>query len=258
MTFLGQHFFTDAGVVLPDKSEIHIGQSEDIAIVEKNVQKLNLNNNLPLETHICDENITTVSAENLDIENISDADLKVLETSVTNITDDVKVNLQKINESKSLGKLSLEVVKKRNKRYSCVLPRESNLPIPVMFKRRSLTINPAETSRIPISFRSKKNEEFSGKQLMGKMSNIPVNNKCDDFPSRSQSKHISKTSPGESFVKANSLAITDKVNNENRNNDNNDQNELKENIPMNSIAINVPKMKKANLPKASGLPVLTK
>lgn len=250
MNFLGQHFFTDAGIVLPENVE----QTESVLVLDENISKLHVNNDVAPDHQRDEENISTVSVENIDIRNMSDEDLKELQTSTTNITDDVKVNLQKINKSKSMSKLSMETVKKRNKRYSCILPTESNLPIPVTFKRRSLGISPGEISRIPVSFRTRKHAESSNKD---QISSIPVvSNKQDINLCRPlQLKHSSKRNS--SFEPSNTKENTEKTahveKDKNSNKECINKNEVKENIPM---SINVPI--KAKTEKVSGLPVLTR
>lgn len=257
MSFLGQHFYTDAGVILPEKPESNsAAQLENVKSLEEDLTKLKININVTSNCQVTNK-ISTISAENVDIENMSSEDLKELETSTTNITDDVKFNLQNINKSKSMSKLSMETVKKRSKRYSCILPSESHLPIPNNFKRRSLGINPGEISRIPVSFRPKRHEEPSKSQ---RTSSIPtLSDKYNfDYKHSTQLKYTSKRNS--SLEPLNTKENNEKTldfENQTRNDECINKNEVKENIPMNSIRTNV--SNKTKIGKASGLPVsLTK
>lgn len=261
MSFLGQHFYTDAGVVLPEKTEINVEEAASVAVLEENLPNLNINNNMSSIIKSDEEKVSTVSVENIDIENMSDEDLKELETSTSNITDDVKVNLQKINKSKSMSKITAETVKKRKKRYSCVLPlNQSNLPVPITFKRRSLNINSGDISRIPVSLKCKKHDASSGIVNNG---TVPVmGNKCKkDLGNFSQLTVTSKrTSYFEQLdTKENNDKTANTHGNQNSNNEYVNKNEVKENIPINSIRMNVPiKNTNENAAKVSGLPVLTR
>lgn len=184
---------------------------------------------------------------------MSDEDLKELETTTTNITDDIKANLQKINKSKSIGKLTVDTVKKRNKRYSCILPTEcSNLPIPTSFKRRSLNINQGETSKIPVSFRNKRSEELPSET---KRENISImSNKNDNLRLKTPSRKLHTFEPLNTKENTEKTATIESDNNTCVN-----ENEPKPNIPLNSIKINVPINTKNRIPtKASGLPILTR
>lgn len=259
MSFLGQHFYTDAGIVLPDKTEINKDQCGSVRLLQENLSNLNINDNINSQIQLHNE-LSTVSVENVDIENMSDEDLKELETSTTNITDDIKVNLQKINKSKSMSKLSTENVKKRNKRYSWLLPSEqSNLPIPTSLKRRSLNINPGEGSKIPVSFRPKVHELLSHESKTER--NISVVSKknenltCNPSRLKPPSKRMSFYKPVDTKDDNEKTATVKCHISDNK--ENLTKNEVKENIPLVSIMINVP-TKNGILAKTSGLPILSR
>lgn len=165
MSFLGHHFYIDAGIILPEKIDCG-SNNEDFIPIEDKMKSLELN--IPREGQsdsgrVHDEmRISTVSVENTNIENMSDDDLKELETSTTNITDDVKVNIQKksLSNVTPRSKAPSDPVKKRNKRYSSVFPLDQQTTSNIILKRRSLNIGPSELSKIPISFKyAKKAEE---------------------------------------------------------------------------------------------------
>lgn len=241
LSFLDQHFYTDAGVILPEKPDIEEEPTSAVSLLEEHLPNLNINNNQiqgkDNQSLAEEERVSTVSVETIDIENMSDEDLKELETSTTNITDDVKVNLQKINKSKSMSGIAANNVNKRSKRLSCVLPSEqSNLPVPVNLKRRSLNISCGEVSRIPVSFRTRKIDESPGR--------------CRTQIPTPPSKRSSLCDP------ICAKEIVEKTDNLNDNNVNVNEHDAKENVPMNSIRNDVPISKNGNITKASGLPVL--
>ncbi|XP_057661531.1 serine/threonine-protein phosphatase 4 regulatory subunit 4-like isoform X2 [Diorhabda carinulata] len=140
MSFLDQHFYIDAGVALPETAS-----NSSLQAIDENMSLLSVDTPQSQE-----ENISTVSVENTNIENMSDEDLLELKISTTNITDDVKVNIEK-----KASRLSSEGVKKRNKRNSCLfssdIPKSNN---GAFLKRRSLNISSGETSRIPVISRN--------------------------------------------------------------------------------------------------------
>nr|CAH7758066.1 unnamed protein product [Callosobruchus chinensis] len=208
MSFLVHHFYIDAGVALPQKVD-----SDQAGDLTPNVSRLTLD-------QTGEEIVPTVSAENINLASLSDKDLKALETSTTNITDDVKANIQMISKLKS--RIPTDRVKTRNKRYSANFSTsDTNMNI---LKRRSLNIGPSETSRIPV-----KNPE--------------------SFLRRSKS--------GSVCAKSNASAPTLTTGNGNgtSSKDDNKNTEIKENLPVtDSIKGNVPK--KSSTHKVSSLPVL--
>lgn len=148
MSFLEQHFYIDAGISLPQ-----IEQPIDTEICEVATEfeeQLNL--------YSGDSSVATVSVENVNIETMSESELKKLETSTTNITDDVKVNLRKRTNKKTTNRKSLLSPPKdlacgslKNKRYSSVFPSDlrNNRSVKIT-NRRSLNIGAGDLSRIPV------------------------------------------------------------------------------------------------------------
>ncbi|XP_064215924.1 serine/threonine-protein phosphatase 4 regulatory subunit 4 isoform X2 [Tribolium castaneum] len=143
MSFLEQHFYIDAGVSLP-----RIEQPIDMEIrkvVTDFDQQLNLYSEDP-------NVIPTVSVENVNIEAMSESELKKLETSTTNITDDVKVNLRKRSKKSTNRKSLLSPPKDiclKYKRYSSVFPADSSTSKTTL-NRRSLNIGAGDLSKIPV------------------------------------------------------------------------------------------------------------
>lgn len=123
MSFLEQHFYIDAGINLP-------------ATINKNVT-----------------NVTNM-LENLTVD--TESDLEQIESITRNITDDMKVNIQKFRRFKSIE--SNIDVKKRYKRYSSTLSsqyiKEFNDSSINVQKRRSLNISSSDLSKIPVSFKA--------------------------------------------------------------------------------------------------------
>ncbi|XP_060519685.1 serine/threonine-protein phosphatase 4 regulatory subunit 4-like isoform X2 [Cylas formicarius] len=115
MSFLDQHFYIDAGVKLLTETS----KSDSLAPAANDNKDL------------------VFSIENLNVENLSLEDLKELQTSTTNITDDIKENLKKISVEGH----------RRAKRSSCVFGEEKRAD--VVLRRRSLNIPTYENSRIP-------------------------------------------------------------------------------------------------------------
>ncbi|RZC35878.1 hypothetical protein BDFB_010188, partial [Asbolus verrucosus] len=170
-----QHFYIDAGINLPrEKIDIGLERINNIdvcEISEKVEQKLKLDP--PITSHDDISMIPTVSVENIDIETMSESDLKKLETSTTNITDDVKVNLRKRNK-----KSSNKIITPKNltsqpkessctnlkcKRYSSVLPASymdnsitNNAVKRKSLNRRSLNIGVGDISKIPVCLKKSK------------------------------------------------------------------------------------------------------
>nr|CAI5835735.1 unnamed protein product [Callosobruchus analis] len=207
MSFLGHHFYIDAGVALPQK--VDSNQAGDLT---PNVSRLTLE-----ET---EEVVPTVSAENTNLASLSDKDLKSLETSTTNITDDVKANIQMMTKLKS--RIPTDRVKTRNKRYSANFSSsDTNMNI---LKRRSLNIGPSETSRIPV---------------------------------KSPESFLRRSKSGSICAKSNASApiLATGNDNETSSKDDNKNTEIKENLPVSdSIKGNVPKNSSTH--KISSLPVL--
>ncbi|KAJ8919709.1 hypothetical protein NQ315_006237 [Exocentrus adspersus] len=235
MSFLGHHFYIDAGVILSDSAQ------EDVAVVEDKLKALEVSGD--------DEaRIPTISAENTNIENMSDDDLKELETSTTNITDDVKANLQKKSLTNLTGKAKAgsESVRKRNKRYSCVFSSDLDKTSKAI-KRRSLNIS--ETSRIPISF--KRQEEKRGK---------PGQQNSDSRLPLQTGNDANENNWKKSVVNGN--LVVDTSNNNGSNATNVDKAEVKENVPItkSSNRVNVPnRCPRDNVvAKVSNLPVLVR
>ncbi|CAH1113299.1 unnamed protein product [Psylliodes chrysocephalus] len=138
MSFLDQHFYIDAGVALPEPAP-----TGSLKALEDDMSLLNIEHSQPLELIV-----PTVSVENTNVENMSDDDLIELKTSTTNITDDVKVGIEKKTGVKS--KNSGDGVKKRHKRNSCFFIRDIAQTNQSQLKRRSLNIVTGESSRIPV------------------------------------------------------------------------------------------------------------
>ncbi|XP_063920691.1 serine/threonine-protein phosphatase 4 regulatory subunit 4-like isoform X2 [Zophobas morio] len=165
MSFLEQHFYIDAGVSLPrDEMESNIRQPENFIsnVVRVFDQQLHLHGNKGSEgDSSC---IPTVSVENVNIETMVESEIEKLETSTTNITDDVKVNLRKRNKrgpgtsSKSLLSTPKEIssMNFKYKRYSSIFPSSSgdsasiNTVNTKTLNRRSLNIGVADGSKIPV------------------------------------------------------------------------------------------------------------
>ncbi|XP_072399856.1 serine/threonine-protein phosphatase 4 regulatory subunit 4-like isoform X2 [Diabrotica undecimpunctata] len=238
MSFLDQHFYIDAGVALPDTAS-----TTSLTSIEDNLSLLSLDPSQNKE-----EEISTVSVENTNIENMSDEDLLELKTSTTNITDDVKVNIEK----KAGSKLSSEGVKKRNKRNSCFfvsdIPKNTSA---THLKRRSLNIGGSETSRIPVV----------NKNLADKSNIRKIKTKIE------KTEVVNKIKPKIKIptLKTDDVESNDRVKDKNANDCNINGNksslgnkEVKENVPINtSIKDKIP-IKQPSTPKTSNLPVLIK
>lgn len=161
MSFLEQHFYIDAGINLPcDK----IGMTavttpaKDIDMDRLAVEfehSLNLIKDKP-------PGLATVSVENVDLERMTESELKSLEMN-TNITDDVKVNLRKRGNKKGKsvqkGHFSRDDCDNlRSKRYSSVYSVACIADVKKKtVNRRSLNVN--DMSRIPCLRKPKGNSE---------------------------------------------------------------------------------------------------
>lgn len=242
MSFLDKHFYTDAGIVLPEGTELKPSLFQSTKY-EEDLEHLTLSD-LKVKTVPNKDTISTVLEEDARIVNISDEDLRELEKS-TNITDDMKVNLQKINKSKSLTS-SDSGVKRRNKRYSCILPTGQS-PLKTSMNRRSLNI-PNEGSKIPISFRLRKmNDEKENSKIN---SETTVSKTKSGDTANKKLNHYEKHTKGidnnvEQFLIPKPSQI----------------NPIKENSPLNSnVKSVVPNSSniKNNSTKVSSLPVLTR
>lgn len=184
---------------------------------------------------------------------MSDDDLKELETSTTNITDDVKANIQKISSVKS--KIPMDSVRKRNKRYSCVFPSEVTNSKKDPMKRRSLNMGAGDGSKIPVGCKINRGiEERTNLHRCnsGIVQNIPKKNdntsshtktKCK--PDNSRDGNITYKNPYPSNCNNNSF----------KNENVHAKSEVKENVPLiETTKSNVPN--KSNDNRTSGLPVL--
>lgn len=140
MNFLKQHFYVDAGINIPLTS--HNDTDSNF-----------LNSNLPIPLVVSNES---------EIEGLSKKEIDTLQSTTTNITDDVKVNLRKIT-----SKLQQP---KTYKRHSTIIPstnfEKSNKKA---INRRSLN----DFSKIPIYFTTK--EKVTNKGNSNK-ENSKVNN----------------------------------------------------------------------------------
>ncbi|XP_045463136.1 serine/threonine-protein phosphatase 4 regulatory subunit 4-like isoform X2 [Harmonia axyridis] len=103
-TFLEQHFYTDAGISLPIKAIPPPILTEDTVELErfssfKDRLVLDLLGDGPPQLYNdLSSSDLTLSVENVDLETMSDHEIKKLELSTTNITDDIKVNLTKMSK----------------------------------------------------------------------------------------------------------------------------------------------------------------
>jgi hypothetical protein len=161
MSFLEQHFYIDAGISLPRENvekNTEQTRNRDVYKIAEDFDQLNLAARTDASN---DSSVPTVSVENVNIETMSESELKKLETSTTNITDDVKVNLRKWSKksaSKSLPN-DTSCISFRCKRYSSVFPSTntdvtiSNNSKKKSFNRRSLNIGAGDFSKIPVSIK---------------------------------------------------------------------------------------------------------
>lgn len=137
MPFLDQHFYTDAGVVLPPdpvlKTSLEvkklINSAENLTTWLDQISLDDLSKKIELEPADL-----VVSLENVKPSaSMTDSDVKALE-GMSNMTDDVKTN-----------------IRTRSKRRSCVFPSE--LRVSASVKRRSLNMT---DSKIPVCSRVNK------------------------------------------------------------------------------------------------------
>ncbi|XP_018567757.1 serine/threonine-protein phosphatase 4 regulatory subunit 4 isoform X2 [Anoplophora glabripennis] len=272
MSFLGHHFYIDAGVALPEKI------NEDHVTVEDKMKSLELD--IPRQAErfsgsVKDEiGVPTVSLENTNVENMSDDDLKELETSTTNITDDVKANIQK----KSLSNLTpTDPVKKRTKRYSSVFPTDQQTTNNIFLKRRSLNIGLSELSKIPVSskyvWKSDEKTNLKRSKSSSIQSFYSSSSKTSGLERKSNISRLKWPLNAEGGVASCSVGNVEKfVDNGNVAVDHNDSYEMenigdgggvevKENVPLTSdgVRVNVPnRCNRDNVAKVSNLPVLVR
>ncbi|XP_023021744.2 serine/threonine-protein phosphatase 4 regulatory subunit 4 isoform X2 [Leptinotarsa decemlineata] len=261
MSFLDHHFYVDAGVALPDNSE---GSSVERSksSIENSMSHLTIERKM----YVKEENTSEVSVENTNVENMSDEDLIEREISTTNITDDEKANIQKISSSESVtkSKLPVESVKKRNKRYSCVLTADLS-SFKNSEKRRSLNIGGGEVSKIPVCFKTGKKIEEKSNMRRSKSSSV------QSIYSRSRVELLSSSSAPKltSDIQQRGMNIEKKSNfrgtrlynisGDNMGNlESISRAEVKENVPIDdSIKTTISKHNKGSTPaKVSNLPVL--
>lgn len=157
MTFLNQHFITDAGVPLPIKNlENNENAQPDIDIMplnDKNDELFNIDNTL----------------------------------SNLSITDDIKVNMRKMSnkKEKNTKRYSSEIPKavisfdNRKKRYSSIHSENDITVKSNVNKRRSLIVGAKEMSKIPISLKGDSNDNKGADGSLNedktkKVSNLPV------------------------------------------------------------------------------------
>lgn len=165
MTFLNQHFITDAGVPLPKNSDIS---------QPNNNEPVSQTDIIPLisNTENCEENFNIEST----ISNLS-------------ITDDVKVNMRKISSKKTnitkrysseIPKIVTDNFRNNKKRYSSILS-ENEISTKnynkdtLSNKRHSLVVTSKEMSKIPVSFKSADTSDDRNKNSnIKKGSSLPV------------------------------------------------------------------------------------
>ncbi|XP_071050484.1 serine/threonine-protein phosphatase 4 regulatory subunit 4-like isoform X2 [Onthophagus taurus] len=183
MSILEQHFYIDAGVVLP---ETLVPSDTETTSIDTNIETILPHIPTTVQVHhrksIHQPILTMDTIEHPSIvsDNFSDVDIHMIESITPNMTDDVKVNLRKIgiksannNEMNPVkSKSSIPVLNhsnitdnnshnsattlKRNKRHSsvfsaaCLETGSKNL-----YKRHSLSFQTGECSKIPICTRSK-------------------------------------------------------------------------------------------------------
>lgn len=169
MPFLDQHFYTDAGVSLPQdfgnlsprdrdlKSPLKtstevtklIASAENLTSwldeISMTDEPTCFQEDLGIDPIKLEEKDVIISIENVNpTETLTENDIRALETTTTNMTDELKANIQSAND-----------LKPKSKRNSCIFPSEiRRAPKPdTSFKRRSLNILTSNESRIPISSR---------------------------------------------------------------------------------------------------------
>ncbi|XP_066254685.1 serine/threonine-protein phosphatase 4 regulatory subunit 4-like [Euwallacea similis] len=219
MPFLDQHFYIDAGVALP--------QDFGVAFPDKDV-KSSLKTSLEVKKLINSaENLTTwldqvsvhdevpkiqlqesdmmISVENVKLtENLTESDVKALKTATSNMTDDLKANIQSVVAEELKGR-------QVNKRNSCIFTSEMRVNVNSSLKRRSLNI--AIESKIPVCSRIKsisqqgKSKSFGDQSLESQRfarftrSNTSLN----------QNNSVSKISSANKIINLRRSSSTDKV-----------------------------------------------
>ncbi|XP_050303781.1 serine/threonine-protein phosphatase 4 regulatory subunit 4-like isoform X2 [Anthonomus grandis grandis] len=167
MPFLDQHFYIDAGVSLPQEFVSLLSQKErdlkspiktsvEVSKLIESAENLtswldeiSFTDNKPSFRENRDKNIKlepqdmVISVENVNpAETLTENDVKALQTTTTNMTDDLKVNIQSVD------------INPRYKRNSCIFTSELRRSIvsksDSSLKRRSLHL-PNVESKIPIS-----------------------------------------------------------------------------------------------------------
>lgn len=172
MTFLNQHFYTDAGIHLPIE-DVKAG-ANNLSLPDENLSKSNEN--------VYPDELLTAEVKIDDLLEVE----KVL--SNANITDDVKVNLRNMTK-KSVSKTKrysqteiptpINSIASKNKRYSSIYSAaeimEKTAP---STKRRSLNINTKEFSKIPVSTRNAEGaEDFKNEKVPTKFDEKGITNK---------------------------------------------------------------------------------
>lgn len=160
MRFLEQHFYIDAGIVLPAE-KLH----DDVKISPQFEYKLSsIGDSVPNEKK---------GGFEINYAALSETELRLLRTSPLNITDDAKVSLKKITaeiKNSDVKVRSSESEWKRSKRHSSVFSVECvENQSRKLLNRRSLNISdlPNEnSSRIPVSLKtlSKQKEKGNNKK----------------------------------------------------------------------------------------------
>ncbi|KAH1003705.1 hypothetical protein HUJ04_003578 [Dendroctonus ponderosae] len=175
MPFLDQHFYTDAGVALPqdfgDSSyrdrdlKTPIRTSTEVTKLIESAENLTswldeismadeagrFQENIEARAIKLEEKDMIISVENINpAETLTENDIKALATTTTNMTDELKVNIQHVAEA-------AKELKPKMKRNSCVfsseIRRSETSKSSFALKRRSLNISNSE-SKIPIPSRT--------------------------------------------------------------------------------------------------------
>lgn len=145
MSFLEQHFYVDAGVSFPiDHIDTATSHTKQIAFAHTETK--------PTEH-------PTVVSDSLNIENLSETEIKLLQNSTTNITDDVKVNLRNITRKEQSKIIPPKIYVRCDQNQSNVKKRHSSIFSSSCLdeqnrkntNRRSLNIQSRDFSKIPIS-----------------------------------------------------------------------------------------------------------
>lgn len=151
MSFLEQHFYIDAGINLPPASTL--AKTTKISLDSLNFSP---------------QNTTSVADITNELNTVSLADLEF----TSNITDDAKATLQKLNFKSKVHTTPQEL--RRTKRYSSVYSFDCIGSQQKKANRRSLNIpstSSKETSRIPISLKTlEKQKSFSEQEITQEVS----------------------------------------------------------------------------------------